>query len=143
MTNVQADIQVDAGNNAWLLTLPEVRIEGELFEECTVVALRTLKDSWYHPDGENYSGPRTLAGRECQISLFWNGGGWGKEQTFVARYTSDLWDRTPRTGSHWTGFHTGKGNKGTRCWLMGNAAAYLLGKNSAGRDSSQEYMDFP
>ena len=51
MTNVQADIQVDAGNNAWLLTLPEVRIEGELFEECTVVALRTLKDSWYHPDG--------------------------------------------------------------------------------------------
>lgn len=26
---------------------------------------------------------------------------------------------------------------------MGNAAAYLLGKNSAGRDSSQEYMDFP
>ena len=111
MTNVQADIQVDAGNNAWLLTLPEVRIEGELFEECTVVALRTLKDSWYHPDGENYSGPRTLAGRECQISLFWNGGGWGKEQT--------------------------------RCWLMGNAAAYLLGKNSAGRDSSQEYMDFP
>ncbi|WMJ67560.1 hypothetical protein RBI80_32350 (plasmid) [Klebsiella variicola] len=28
MTNVQADIQVDAGNNAWLLTLPEVRIEG-------------------------------------------------------------------------------------------------------------------
>ncbi|HBT0309286.1 TPA: hypothetical protein MAZ98_005367 [Klebsiella pneumoniae] len=69
MTNVQADIQVDAGNNAWLLTLPEVRIEGKLFEECTVVAVRTLKDSWYHPDGENYSGPRTLAGRECQISL--------------------------------------------------------------------------
>ncbi len=26
---------------------------------------------------------------------FWNGGGWGKEQTFVARYTSDLWDRNP------------------------------------------------
>ena len=98
MTNVQADIQdikFDAGNNAWLLTLPEVRFEGELFEECTVVALRTLKDSCYHPDGEHYSGPRTLAGRECQINLFWNGGGWGKEQTFVARYTSDLWDRNP------------------------------------------------
>ncbi len=44
MTNVQANIQVDAGNNAWLLTLPEVRIEGELFES-TVVAVRTLKDS--------------------------------------------------------------------------------------------------
>lgn len=49
MTNVQADIQVDAGNNAWLLTLPEVRIEGELFEECTVVAVRTLKDSLVPP----------------------------------------------------------------------------------------------
>ncbi|WP_448718025.1 hypothetical protein [Klebsiella quasipneumoniae] len=120
MTNVQADIQVDVGNNAWLLTLPEVRIEGELFEECTVVALRTLKDSWYHPDGENYSGPRTLAGRECQISLFWNGGGWGKEQTFVARYTSDLWDRTPEldlTGPDFILEKVIKG-RGVGSWVM-------------------------
>ena len=139
MTNVQADIQVDAGNNAWLLTLPEVRIEGELFEECTVVALRTLKDSWYHPDGENYSGPRTLAARECQISLLWNGEG---ADVCCPLYVRSLGSQ-PGTGSHWTEFHTGKGNKGARCWLMGHAAAYLLGKNSACRDTSQEYMDFP
>lgn len=143
MTNVQADIQVDAGNNAWLLTLPEVRIEGELFEECTVVALRTLKDSWYHPDGENYSGPRTLAGREMSDKSFleWRRMGEGAD-VCCPLYVRSLGSH-PGTGSHWTGFHTGKGNKGTRCWLMGNAAAYLLGKNSAGRDSSQEYMDFP
>lgn len=122
MTNVQADIQeikFNAENNAWLLTLPEIRIEGELFGECTVVALRTLKDSWF-PDGEDYSGPRELTGRECQISLFWNGGGWGKEQTFVARYKPAVWGRSPEldlTGPDFILEYALKG-RGVGSWIM-------------------------
>jgi hypothetical protein len=109
MTNVQTDIQdikFDAGNNAWLLTLPEVRFEGELFEECTVVALRTLKDSWYHPDGEHYSGLPD-AGRPRMSDkpfLEWRRMGEGAD-VCCPLYVRSL-GSLPGTGSHWTGFQT-------------------------------------
>ncbi|CAI2535149.1 Uncharacterised protein [Serratia ficaria] len=86
--------EFDENKNAWLLTLPEIRINGHTFATCTVVAVRTLKDSWY-PEGNNFSEPKELTERECTLSLYWNGGGWGKEQEFVARYKPSIWERPP------------------------------------------------
>lgn len=77
--------------NAWLLTLPEVRAEGRFLPVCTIVAIRTVKDT-YFPQDAGLHQAQQLTKRTCLLTLWRDGRDWNKEQTFRAIFTVDLVD---------------------------------------------------
>ncbi|EKA1098039.1 hypothetical protein ACN5L5_004102 [Cronobacter turicensis] len=81
--------------NAWLITLPEKRNGAHFFQALTLVAIRTISDVYYPAavSVEDRS-PRRLVRRECELKLYWRGGGWHQEKSFLARYTINLYDGT-------------------------------------------------
>lgn len=85
----------DENENTWLLTIPEIQSGGRYLPACTVVAIRTLKETYYPSDLQDL-GPKLLTKRECSITLHWRTPDTEHEQKFVARYAVDLLDRTPR-----------------------------------------------
>ena len=87
------ELSFDEDKNAWLLTLPELWSGGQHLSGCTVVAIRTLKETFFPQYGDE-DGKKKLTGRTCTLSLYWNGGGWHQEQKFTAEFTVDIWDGT-------------------------------------------------
>ncbi|MCI0265853.1 UNVERIFIED_ASMBLY: hypothetical protein E7W40_00220 [Cronobacter sakazakii] len=81
--------------NAWLITLPEKRNGAHFFQALTLVAIRTISDVYYPAavSVEDRS-PRRLVRRECELKLYWRGGGWHQEKSFLARYTINPYDNT-------------------------------------------------
>ncbi|WP_369832624.1 hypothetical protein [Cronobacter malonaticus] len=69
--------------NAWLITLPEKRNGAHFFQALTLVAIRTVSDVYYPAavSVEDRS-PRRLVRRECELKLYWRGGGWHQENPF-------------------------------------------------------------
>lgn len=88
MNNVKA---FDEDENAWLLTLPEIRSGGRFLPACTIVAIRTIKETFYPANGET-DGKKKLSGRTCTLSLYWGGGGWHQEPKYKAEYSINVWN---------------------------------------------------
>ncbi|MDK1192431.1 hypothetical protein QMW88_22025 [Cronobacter dublinensis] len=82
--------------NAWLITLPEKRNGAHFFQALTLVAIRTVSDVYY-PAAVSVEerSPRRLVRRDCELKLYWRGGGWHQEKSFLARYTINLYDGPP------------------------------------------------
>ncbi|HDT4319708.1 TPA: hypothetical protein QHN47_004773 [Klebsiella aerogenes] len=83
----------DEDNNSWLLTLPENRTGGRHQPACSVVVIRTLKET-YSPASGSFDVKRQLVSRTCTISLYWNGGGWHQESEYKAEFNVSIWDGT-------------------------------------------------
>lgn len=86
------DLSFEEDINAWLLTLPEITSGGRYLPACTVVVLRTLKDT-YFPEKGYKDGRQQLSGRTCTLSVSW-GSNWDQQEKYIAKYTIDIWDGT-------------------------------------------------
>ncbi|EKY2093855.1 hypothetical protein QNX23_004410 [Cronobacter sakazakii] len=84
-----------ADENAWLITLPAKQDGAHQFRPLTLVAIRTVKDV-YFPSGVDVDDrcPRRLVHCDCELKLYWRGGGWHQEKSFLARYTINPYDNT-------------------------------------------------
>ncbi|PUV27962.1 hypothetical protein CDT98_19040, partial [Cronobacter sakazakii] len=82
-----------ADENAWLITLPAKQDGAHQFRPLTLVAIRTVKDV-YFPSGVDDRCPRRLVHFDCELKLYWRGGGWHQEKSFLARYTINPYDNT-------------------------------------------------
>lgn len=83
----------DETNNAWLLTLPEIRTEARYQPACKVVVIRTLKET-YIPVSGSLDANKKLVSRICTLFLYWNGGGWHQESKYKAELTVNDWNGT-------------------------------------------------
>ncbi|WP_255491419.1 MULTISPECIES: hypothetical protein [unclassified Cronobacter] len=116
--------------NAWLITLPEKRNGAHFFQALTLVAIRTVSDVYYPAavSVEDRS-PRRLVRRDCELKLYWRGGGWHQEKSFLARYTINLYDGTTQlnlTNSHFMLDYELR-ERGLGSWIMQQLAR--LAKN--------------
>lgn len=87
------EMSFDEDQNAWLLTLPEIGSGARHLPACTVVAIRTLKDTFFPEKGDE-KGKQQLTERTCTLSLNWEDGGRYEEMKYIATFTVDIWDGT-------------------------------------------------
>lgn len=85
------ELTFDENENAWLLILPEVWSGGRFFPSCTIVAIRTLKDT-YFPSTVTPGEKQVLTGRTYTLALYWDGGGWHQEPKYVAEFSQNIWN---------------------------------------------------
>lgn len=85
------EMSFDENENAWFLTLPEIRSGGQYLPVCRVVAVRTTKDS-YFPSSGDIDGKKQLTARTCTITLHWDGGTWHQETSYKAEFRVNIWN---------------------------------------------------
>lgn len=87
------EMSFDEDKNAWLLTLPELGSGVSHLPACTVMAIRTLKESFFPEKGDE-KGKKQLTGRTCTLSLNWRSGDRQEETKYIAEFTVNIWDGT-------------------------------------------------
>ncbi|PKB91386.1 hypothetical protein A8A01_01330 [Ewingella americana] len=87
------DLSFEDDKNAWLLTMPEIGSGARYLPACTIVAIRTVKESYFPQMGDE-NGKQQLTERTCTLSLSWRNGERLEEMKYFAKYTVVTWDRT-------------------------------------------------
>ncbi|MRT05962.1 hypothetical protein [Ewingella americana] len=87
------DVSFDEDKNTWLLTLPEIGTGARYLPACTIVAIRTVKESYFPQRGDE-NGKQQLTERTCNLFLSWINDERLEEMNYIAKYKVVTWDRT-------------------------------------------------